>query len=269
MSYHVAKPSGILAPYIKQYWEVESCAPLNKAYKQRIVPAGLPELMIFCGHLPEVSDKEKYFGSNVILSGQQKVFYDLNIRDSFTLFSITFQPHGMMMFFDLPLSELNNRNVPLQFIIKEETNKLEDTISGAASFEEKIILAEEFLMKRLSVIRQNYEFERISSCMNLITRSRGVSGIDELASEACLSRKQLERVFSEGIGATPRQFLKIVRFQNAIYHKAHNQGCSFTSLAYNCGYYDQSHMNNEFRKMSGLTPREFFGGCEPVSDFFE
>jgi AraC-like DNA-binding protein len=269
MSYHVASPSEKLAPYIKQYWEVSGCAPLNNAYTQRIIPSGLPELMIFSGHLPDVSITDKRFESNVILSGQQKGFYDLNIRDSFSLFSVTFQPHGMMMFFDLPMSELTDCNVPLQFILKKETARLEDSIVGAESFKEKVTLAEEFLLHRLRRNLQKYEFNRIHNCVSIITREKGISNINQLASNACLSRKQFERIFSESIGASPHQFLKIVRFQSAIYHKAHNQGCNFTSLAYNCGYYDQSHMNNEFRKMSGLTPREFFAGGEPVSDFFE
>lgn len=258
-----------MAPYIKQYWGVESCGPLKNAYTQRIVPAGLPELMIFSGYLPGVSKTEKHFESNVILSGQQKGFYDLNISKPFSLFSITFQPHGMMMFFDFPLSELYDRNVPLQFILKEETNKLEDAIAGTASFDEKVILVEEFFMNRLRKNQQNYDFERIRNCVNLITRVRGVSSIEQLASNACLSRKQFERVFSERIGATPRQFMKIVRFQSAINYKVHHAGCNFTSLAYNCGFYDQSHMNNEFKKISGLTPREFFADCVPVSDYFE
>ncbi len=268
MSYQLAKPSGLLAPYIRQYWGVDSCVPMGNTYTQRIVPSGLPELMFFSGHLPDVSAPGKRFGANVILSGQQKGFYDLNISQAFSLFAITFQPHGMMMFFDLSLLELYDHNVPLQFILKEETNKLEDAFAVADTFEEKVTLAEAFLLNRLRKIRQKYDFARVRRCVELITRERGLSGIDHLASNACLSRKQLERIFAEHIGASPRQFLKIVRFQSAIKLKASKPDSSFTSLAYNCGFYDQSHMNNEFKKMSGLTPGEFFAGCEAVSDYF-
>lgn len=268
MSYQLSKPSKLLAPYIRQYWGVDSCAPLKDAYTQRIVPAGLPELMIFSGNLPDVSVPEKRFEANVILSGQQKGFYDLNISKNFSLFAITFQPHGMMMFFDLPLSELYDLNIPLQHVLKEETTRLEDAFARADSFEEKLTLAEAFFVKRLQKTKQHYDFARIRSCVNHITRERGIFGVKDLASSACLSRKQLERVFSERIGASPRQFMKIIRFQSAIEYKARNPQCNFTSLAYTCGFYDQSHMNNEFKKIAGLTPREFFAGEEPVSDYF-
>ncbi len=206
--------------------------------------------------------------ADIIVSGQQRGFYDLKITRSFSLFSITFQPFGMMMFFDIPLSEFYDRNVPLQFILKDNISWLEDAISEAVSFQEKVESIEKFLTQRLSKGSDKYEFKRIKSCIDIINTSKGRSDIKTLASHACLSRKQFERIFSESIGATPRQFLKIVRFQNAINHKAHYPDDNLTSLAYNCGFYDQAHMNNEFKKISGLTPREFFNECEPVSDYF-
>ena len=57
-------------------------------------------------------------------------------------------------------------------------------------------------------------------------------------------------------------------FQCAIGYKARKPECNFTSLAFHCGFYDQFHMNHEFKQISGLTPREFFAGDEPVSDYF-
>ena len=45
---------------------------------------------------------------------------------------------------------------------------------------------------------------------------------------------------------------------------------SLTELAYDNGYFDQSHFIHDFRSMTGLTPKQFFNECDkPVSDFFE
>lgn len=268
MNFLTAKPSALLAPYIKQFWAIDNCLSEGKTHTQRIIPSGMPELMIYTGALPVASVEEKSLDAGIIVSGQQKGFYDLKITRSFSLFSITFQPYGMMMFFDIPLSELYDRNIPLQFILKDYVSRLEDTISEAATFYDKVESIEKFLTRRLLKSTERYGFKRIKSCIDLITNTKGLSDIKTLASQACLSRKQFERVFSESIGASPRQFLKTVRFQNAINYKAQNPGCSFTSLAYNCGFYDQPHMNNEFKKLSGMTPGEFFAECEPVSDYF-
>lgn len=82
----------------------------------------------------------------------------------------------------------------------------------------------------------------MTNAIELITPTKGNVSIDFLASNACLSRKQFERKFLSYIGISPKQFLKIIRFQNAIYF---NQTTSFnklTELAYKVGYYDQSHL---------------------------
>ena len=92
--------------------------------------------------------------------------------------------------------------------------------------------------------------------------------INLLASESCLSRKQFERSFSDIIGSSPKQFLKIIRFQNAIFQKSKHPELNLTELAHKCGYYDQAHMINDFKTLSGFTPRYFFSDCDPFSDYF-
>lgn len=43
---------------------------------------------------------------------------------------------------------------------------------------------------------------------------------------------------------------------------------SLTALAAEAGYYDQSHMIRDFRRMSGYTPGQYRKKCEPYSDYF-
>jgi AraC-like DNA-binding protein len=59
-----------------------------------------------------------------------------------------------------------------------------------------------------------------------------------------------------------------VRFQNALFERSQNARMSLTSLAYACGYYDQSHMVHDFKVLTGMTPKHFFEDCPPYSDYF-
>jgi AraC-like DNA-binding protein len=55
-----------------------------------------------------------------------------------------------------------------------------------------------------------------------------------------------------------------------IFLKSKNENISLTELAYESAYYDQSHFISDFRKMTGLTPKQFFNDCElSISNFFE
>jgi AraC-like DNA-binding protein len=62
--------------------------------------------------------------------------------------------------------------------------------------------------------------------------------------------------------------MRIVRFQYALHYKWQYPQTKLTGLAYDCGFYDQSHMINEFRDLSGKTPKQYFAECEPYSDYF-
>ncbi len=247
---------------------MEHRVPPGGDYLYRVVPSGLSELMFYLGDLPESVDPGKVITDHSLLSGQQKEYYDLRISGALKLFSVVFQPHGLMVFFDLPLQEIFNQNVPLRYVLRDVVNELESALYEADSFSERKAIAERFLAGRLADSKKRYDFERIRCCMEIIHRSGGSVGIDSLASHACLSRKQFERVFQTHVGSSPGQFLKTVRFQAAIHGKALNPELSLTELSYQAGYYDQSHMNADFQKLAGQTPGQYFSTCDPYSDYF-
>ena len=92
--------------------------------------------------------------------------------------------------------------------------------------------------------------------------------IHNLAQTACLSDKQFNRVFHEYVGTTPKEFIRIVRLQRALYTLQTQPDINFAQLAYECGYYDQSHLIKEFKAFSGYTPGEYLALCAPYSDYF-
>jgi AraC-like DNA-binding protein len=269
MNYNISKPSVFLSPYVKQYWSLESCIPAGKEHIQRVVPSGLFEIILYFDKKPETTDPKKAIHDNIILTGQLKNFHDLKVTGNLSLFAIYFLPHGLSMFLDLPIKEIFDRSVPLRLIIKEKVTQLEDDLSAAGSFEQRISIAENFLLAQIRKHERKYDHDRIRHIIHLINQSKGNLNIDELASSTFLSRKQFERIFSEFIGTSPKQFLRIVRFQNAIFEKSKNSETSLTELAYTCGYFDQSHMINDFKNLSGLTPKDFFKAQVTFSDYFE
>lgn len=236
---------------------------------QRIVPTGLTELVFYFGKPPRSSDLKKGFEDDVLLSGQQTTPFDLVTSQGVSLFSVVFRPEGMKFFFDLPCDELTDRHLPLRFILKDEAAELETRLWEARYFSERVGLMEKFLIKRLHKVEKQYDLQRISHSVLLISNTKGNLGVDRLASEACLSRKQYERTFLHNLGVSPKKFIRTVRFQHALDQRGVHPAISLTSLAHHCGYYDQSHMIREFRSLSGLTPSEYFSEGTPYSDYYQ
>lgn len=243
--------------------------PYDHEYTQRIVPNGLPELLFYLGDKPVSHDKARSIDSNAVISGHLREFYDIHVSGRLSLFSVLFKPHGLSMFLDIPLNELYNQNVPLKYLFKNHAVELEMRLYEAKSFTGRIKIIEDYLLQLLNKKSERYDFSRMAHSIDIISRERGVIDIDYLASEVCFSRKQFERVFLRFVGTTPKQFLKTIRFQNSIHEKSLNRGASLTELSYSCGYYDQSHMINDFQKLTGLTPKQYFSDCEPYSDYFQ
>jgi AraC-like DNA-binding protein len=269
MIYKIAKPSLELSPFVKHYWTMDKNNPIGQEYMQRIVPCGLLEIIFYFDNKPVSSDQDKSIDENTVITGQLNEYYDIKISGKISLFSVIFQPHGLSAFLDLPLKEMNNLNVPLKLIFKDDIDEIESRLFESGSFSERIKIIEEYFYKILGNKGITNNFERIQNSVFAINQRKGIIDIESLAVDTCFSRKQYERVFSNTIGTSPKQFLKVVRFQNAIYKKSKNKNLSLTDLSYQCGYYDQAHMINDFQKLSGMSPGHYFSDCEPYSDYFQ
>ncbi len=269
MSNFFARPSCLLAPYVKHYWALENCMPAGEVHVQRIVPNGLMELMFYLEDLPRSLHPGKPLEEHSLLSGQQKDFYDLGVSGKLSLFSVSLHPFGARILLGLPSDECFDQHLPLRAVLGPEVDLLEDRLREAAAFEDKVLLVEQFFLGRLQRAKKEYEFSRMASSIGVINQAKGQVPIQRLAWAACLSRKQYERSFKEFIGTTPRQFLRTIRFQNALQEKKNHHELSLADLAFQCGYYDQSHLTNEFRLFSGKTPVQYFAECEPHSDYFQ
>ena len=267
MSFQIIQPSPHLAPYIRMYWSMECSLEPGHKHFQRIVPNGLTEITFYQNNIPESSGKEGYLKSQTQISGQKICHFDLIVSGKTKLFSILFNPQGISSFFKIPASELYNQTIPLRFLLGAQLDKIEDDLFEAKSILEQVSIVETLLLNLLKK-KENYKLPRIAKSVNQINSIPENTQIPELANKACLSRKQFERSFTELIGISPKQFMRVVRFQRALYLQQINSQIKLTELAIDAGYYDQSHMISEFKQLSGYTPKQYFIQCEPFSDYF-
>jgi AraC-like DNA-binding protein len=268
MSFHTQFPSSELSPFIKKYWGMESCGNSNQFHTQRIIPSGMPELIFMFGDKPQILNDANRTYELCSLNGHLKGFYDLQTSGSWNLFSVLFKPQGLMHFFDIPAVELLDKNVSLRFLMGTVADELQEKMAMTNDFSQRVILIELFLKQLLFRKKENYHFRRLNDSVGQIIQSGGNIQVAKLSDQACLSRKQFERLFLEYLGNSPKQMMKTIRFQRAIHQKSVDPNLTLTQLAYHCGYYDQSHMISEFKQMSGITPLQFFSSGEVFSDLF-
>lgn len=110
---------------------------------QRIVPSGLPEFTFYADNLPILTHTKTSRCENSLVTGQLNRFYDIQVSGNITLFAISFNPHGLAIFLDIPISEFYNQNIPLKYLLKDEFSELETKLYEAKFFSEKIFVAEQ------------------------------------------------------------------------------------------------------------------------------
>ncbi len=96
---------------------------------------------------------------------------------------------------------------------------------------------------------------QLQAVVNDIHSTNGQISIFELSKRNFTTVRQLERNFKKHIGLSPKEYSNIIRFQNALsIIKNSNQNRSLLDIAFECGYYDHSHLTNEIKRNTGLLP---------------
>ena len=190
------QPSGILRPYIQNYFVVETDHLTDFLPEERIYPCGNATIVFHYGEPSKFKEKDSiaYIEPRLVICGQQTQYYGLSLSGKTGMILIVFKPYGVKSFFPFPATELFNENIALDNVVNHEAHELQDKLMESANNEQRIRLLEDFLMKRLV---RDLDFERIQQAVKLIEVSRGQIKTREVAAEVCLGIKQFERSFSK------------------------------------------------------------------------
>ncbi len=130
---------------------------------------------------------------------------------------------------------------------------LGDRLFEADPLEKRAEAAEEYLLKRLDLKR--FDINLMNSVHDVIN-SKGRMTVGDIRSKNALSERKLERLFAENIGVSPKTFTTLVRYQ-LLWQEICSAGrFNALDLAYKYGYFDQSHLLNDFKKHHGMTPAQ-------------
>ena len=80
--------------------------------------------------------------------------------------------------------------------------------------------------------------------------------ISDIANSLNISRRQLDRIFSEHVHATPQSLYMELRLSRASGLLVQS-GLSVTEVALSCGFHSASHLGLHFRKRFGASPGEY------------
>lgn len=255
----VIQPTKLLAPYIKQYWFLRIEAV--KQGFQRSIPAGCIALVFHKGN-KIISSFHKGMQPQSYMSGQISTYSDIEFS-FLDMVIILFQPIGCRMFFPYSMEEFTNLNIGIDLLDKADLVELEEKINEASDTQQTVRLIEEYLLNRLSKNILCNASRIMTTVQNI---NEGEVNISVLSQTACLGYKQFKRIFAEYVGLNPKDFIQITRFRKAFNILQTNPQISISKVAYDCGYYDKSHLIKEFKMFTGYTPKQLLNICDTYNE---
>lgn len=262
-SFRIIKPTPELVPYIRYYWILKDDAVLPVS--ERTLPVGCMQLVFHKGRQLLLL-KENILQPKSFICGQSFDFSDVRSTGEIGMITVVFQPYTAKAFLQVPLDSFCRQNISTGDMEDRELSDLAKKVEDTPDDDACIRLIEAFLLHRLMAL-SDFHLKRISTALLEINRQPQIN-ISRLADIACWSNKQFSRVFMEYVGTTPKDFMRIVRMQRALYKIQCNPVLPLVQVAYECGFTDQSHMIKEFKLFSGYTPTEYLAICAPYSDYF-
>lgn len=267
MIYRETQPSSPLISIIDRYWSVESEGSAD-APAEPVLPDGCPEIVFNLADrfqkIPNYGDIETQ--ASAIVSGQLRKRILIRPTGRVSLFGVRFRPHAAFGFLGVAMNSMTDHVLSLSDVIGGASEEIESQIVEAASFEERVAIAESLLMARLDSWKG--ETAVAAGVVGMVSVSGGRISIRDLVDQSGIGERRMERIFAKHVGVSPKVFARIVRFNGVVRNIESADSADLLDAALSFGYYDQPHMILEFREFAGTSPLQYFRATHRLSELF-
>jgi AraC-like DNA-binding protein len=255
-------PRDELRPYIESMWVLQSPTGLPSGDRNIAAPNGCAKLIIpYENSIVSVAD------GRTQISHEQQLYFVGN-RDTSTLLrstacktgfiAIEFCPQGAFPIFGVPMAETANQHLNADSVFGAWSREGRESINNLKSVGLKVAYIQEQL---ILLLRKNHRHNGVVDyCVGALRSADGRIPIRELEQYTGYSRRYLDLLFRQYVGLPPKVLAGIFRFQRFYRRWAEGQSFDQFKTELYSHYYDQAHFTNEFRKMTGHSPRKFIHG---------
>lgn len=252
-------PSKPLQEFVKLYRLRHFIIPSGIKIYPKSYPALPEQCFIFYprgAEKVEVQGAAPFKRSGAVITGQyiQRIERS-NIGNEVIIVVVVFHPGILFRLTGIPSVELNNKTIELESVFPKDARLVNELLSSASSYEEIIMIIENFLLDLSRRIR--VEAGICDKIFGIMAGSQNFS-VDQLSSKACLSARQFERKSLQYVGVSPKFYNRIVRFNQTYQMRLKHPQLDWLSIAMACGYYDYQHLVKDYREFANDSPNLFF-----------
>ena len=253
MKYREYNPHQVLQDTVKCFWIHEGSYPTES--KQDITPDGCVELIFSFGspYLLLTTNPPTPLATGSVVGFQNKTMPIL-LRDTIQVVAARLFAWGALALLHDNVGAITNVVTALGTDWDSLAERLKSQVKQG-HYDAAVTCLEEFLIQR--ALLRKYDLKLIQTAAKLLHHTKGEYRISELADYCEVSVRQLERGFRRVIGTSPKVFARTLRFEQAQRRILFDPDADLTSLACECGYFDQAHFIKDFKAFAGQTPSEY------------
>jgi AraC-like DNA-binding protein len=241
LSHARRSPSPDLAYWIAHYWMI--------TWDLRGYAPHLAET------LPHPNIHVVFENDSAVVSGIQTRKFSRLLEGRSQVFGIKFQPGGFRPFLKSSVSSLADSTVPANRIFGKAVDALTTMLASSRKESEKVSAANAFFRARLPG-----PDDTIALAGQLVARilaEPNIKTVNDLATLTGISKRSLQRLFNDYVGASPKWVIRRYRLHELIEKFDSRAQPNWAQLALDLGYFDQAHLINDFKSIVGYTPTQY------------
>jgi AraC-like DNA-binding protein len=249
-------PADDLTPYIRQHYVFEAQLPDGFELIDKLMSeTAFIRILLKGDWAAEIDPGEwKSFGT-VPLMGANGVPLSVRVRGPFHVVGIALRPCGWRSLFDCPASDYADNATALGDLWGPLADTLVHDVKAAANDAEIVAAIEKSFRARLATRKPRSPDDAMARFED-IARNDCTMPVHDIADQLGISTRQFERICRATFGHGPKVVLRRSRFLETS-QAMRGFGSPSAEHLSALHYFDQSHLNREFRHFFGMTPGMF------------
>lgn len=251
----VRRPHPELAPFVEAFWYVEADLPpglerkLPSGEMQLVVNLAEDELRWYDG--PRLDQRRTTHGAGLcgVLAGP----VGIDTAEQQRVVGASFRLGGTLPFFAEPGAALTEPVIGLEALWGRPGSTVRERLLEQPTPDRMLQELETLLLER--VVRPLHPDPVLAAAVLALDSGRSVAGVVDTLG---MTASTFTRRFRQATGLAPKPFARVRRLQRVLGSlPGRSRGMDWAAVAVRHGFFDQAHLINDFRALTGLTPSAY------------
>lgn len=233
-------PAARLQPIISRFWHVSWDLPDGETYTQINLPFPVQHLVI---------DPDKGSGLYGCTSGA----FSYELTDKGSVLGVRLLPGVARTLTARSIATTTDSMICFRDIFEIESDEFETLLSG--DLPELVIKLSEIISDHALPISSHMKLAR--KMVEFIEEQDALTDLSSLSGAFDLSTRQIQRIFQDYIGVSPKWVIDRYRMFEALDALNEGKDLDLAQLALRLDYSDQAHFSHQFKKLTGQSPKKY------------